>query len=317
MSNAVVSLAEVDVLQRILITGAGGFVGGHLMVALRHHFPGAALIISVLDVTDPDATERTVRDVAPDACVHLAGVTAVPDASRRPDAAWQVNLHGTLNLARAVLKFAPACRFLHVSTAEVYGRSFAGGMALDETAALAPMNTYAATKAAADLAIGAMVSDGLRAVRVRPFNHTGPGQSDAFVVAAFARQLALIQAGLQAPVMQVGALDPRRDFLDVRDVCAAYAACLALPDATWPSGTVLNIASGVVRGIGEVLERMCALAKLRVTLDVDKRRLRPVEIPVARGSAEAAKVVLGWSPRIAWEDTLRDTIEDWRVRVRP
>ena len=104
------------------------------------------------------------------------------------------------------------------------------GVALDESAAAAPMNTYAATKAAADLALGAMVNEGLRVIRLRPFNHTGPGQSPDFVVPAFARQIARIETGLQPPVMRTGALAPRRDFLDVRDVYAAYIACLQRAD---------------------------------------------------------------------------------------
>ena len=303
--------------RRILLTGATGFVGRHLTAVLRQRFPEAVLATEKVDVTDPGAVLRAVRDAAPDACVHLAGITAVPDARKRPDAAWQVNLHGTLNVARAVLEAASQCRLLHVSTAEVYGRSFTSGQALDEAAVLAPMNTYAATKAAADLAIGAMVSDGLRAVRVRPFNHIGPGQSDAFVVAAFAYQLACIEAGLQPPVLQVGALTPRRDFLDVRDVCAAYAACLEQPDAVLPAGSVLNIASGMARSIGDVLARMCELMDLKVELATDTERLRPVEIVVAQGDAGRVHDVLGWAPQFPWDQTLRDVIADWRTRIQP
>jgi GDP-4-dehydro-6-deoxy-D-mannose reductase len=247
--------------------------------------------------------------------VHLAGITNVPEARERPEAAWQVNLHGTLNVARAVLEAAPQCRFLHVSTAEVYGRSFIRGHALNEAAVLAPLNAYAATKAAADLAIGAMVSDGLRAIRLRPFNHTGPGQSDAFVVAAFARQLTRVEAGLQPPVLQVGALSPQRDFLDVRDVCAAYATCLQQPDEALPAGTVLNLASGVARSVGDVLDRMCFLMDLKVELATDTQRLRPVEIAVAKGDASRARDVLGWRQHIPWDQTLREVISEWRGRI--
>nr|WP_294523202.1 GDP-mannose 4,6-dehydratase [uncultured Rhodopila sp.] len=301
--------------RRVLLTGARGFVGRHLTAVLGQRFPGVVLVAEWFDVTDPDATLRAVRDAAPDSCIHLAGITAVPDAQKRGDAAWQVNLHGTLNLARAILSAAPQSRFLHVSTSEVYGRSFIDGRALDETAALAPMNTYAATKAAADLAVGAMVSDGLRAVRLRPFNHVGPGQSDAFVVAALAHQLTRVEAGLQAPVLQVGALTPRRDFLDVRDVCAAYASCLEQTDAALPAGSVLNIASGVARSIGDVLARMCEIMDLKVELVTDPQRLRPVEIAVAQGDAGRARALLGWKPLYSWDQTLHDVIADWRGRI--
>ena len=204
---------------------------------------------------------------------------------------------------------------LFVSSSEVYGRSFRAGAALDETAAAAPMNAYAATKAAADLALGALVGDGLRAIRLRPFNHTGPGQSAEFVVPAFARQVARIEAGLQPPVMRVGALDPRRDFLDVRDVCDAYVACLERADAIEP-GTILNIASGTPRRIGDVLRDLLDLAGVTATLETGTTLLRPSEIPIAAGDAGVARARLGWNPAIEWEQTLHDVLRDWRGRVR-
>jgi GDP-4-dehydro-6-deoxy-D-mannose reductase len=239
----------------------------------------------------------------------------VPAARADPDLAWQVNLGGTLALARALLAEAPDCTLLYVSTAETYGRSFAGGAPASEATAFAPMNTYAATKAAADLALGAMVGEGLRLIRVRPFNHTGPGQSAAFVVAAFARQVARIEAGLQQPVLRVGALEPRRDFLDVRDVCRAYALCLARA-AELPPGVALNIASGESRRIGDVLGGLLDLAGVSAEVVTDADRLRPSEIPVAAGDAALARATLGWAPRIAWRQTLADTLADWRGRVK-
>ena len=301
--------------RRILVTGASGFVGRHLLAALARSYEGAILATEPFDVCDEEAARTAVRDAAPDSCVHLAGITAVGQAREKPDRAWQVNLHGTLNLARAVLAHAPDCRFLLISSAEAYGASFRTGGKLDETAPLAPMNTYAATKAAADLAIGAMVTEGLQAIRLRPFNHTGPGQTDAFVVPAFARQLARIAAGLQPPVMRVGALDPARDFLDVRDVCAAYAACLLQPNTRLPPGTILNLASGTPRRIGDVLAEMCWIAGIDAEIEPESGRLRPSDIPVACGDSGLARELLGWSPVIPWDQTLRDVLDDWRARI--
>ncbi len=225
---------------RILVTGAGGFVGRHLARTLREAFPEAEIVgtclsdpavsgLQSLDVLDQAQTEALVRAFQPHACIHLAAVASVGGVRSNPDHAWRVNLLGTVGLARAVLHYAPECRFVFASSAELYGRSFRSGEPLDEDALPNPINPYAATKAAADLAVGALAADGLQAVRLRPFNHTGPGQSDDYVVAAFARQIARIEAGQQPPVLRVGALDPRRDFLDVRDVCEAYAACLRAP----------------------------------------------------------------------------------------
>lgn len=307
--------------RRVLVTGAGGFVARHLIPRLRAAFPEAALTLcgpgpdlTPLDVADAAAVDALVAAVRPDACVHLAAVSAIPAARRAPDLAWRVNLLGTLALAGAVLRHAPDCTFLFVSSADMYGRSFRSGLPLDESAVLAPTNTYAATKAAADLALGAMLADGLRLVRVRPFNHTGAGQSPDFVVPAFARQVMRVAAGLQPPVLRVGALDPLRDFLDVRDVCAAYVACLGRGDALEP-GLILNIASGVPRRVGDILADLLRLAGVQATVETKDALLRTADIPTATGNAARARRLLGWQPAIAWEDTLRDVLADWRGRV--
>ena len=300
--------------RRILVTGASGFVGRHLLPSLAASFPAAELFAGHADVTDRDAVENQVRDARPDACIHLAAVTTVAGARQHPDRAWQVNLHGTLDVARALLAHAPDCRLLFASSAEIYGQSFAGGRALDESALPAPMNSYAATKAAADLALGAMAHDGLRVVRLRLFNHTGPGQSDQFVLPAFARQIALIESARQAPPLRVGGLDSMRDFLDVRDVCGAYDRCLQCGPELGP-GTVLNIASGVPRRIGDILDTLLELAGLRTEVVTDAARLRGTEIVSASGDSSRARNLLGWAPEIPWQQTLADVLADWRLRV--
>ena len=301
-------------VRRILVTGAAGFVGSHLLPILAAAFPQATIASSQFDVRDAAAIRAELRAAPPDACIHLAAISAIPAAQSDPDAAWQVNLGGTLNLARALLAEAPACALLFVSTSDAYGRSFQRGVPLNEDAPLAPMNTYGATKAAADLALGAMVGEGLRVVRVRPFNHTGPGQSGDFVVAAFARQIARVAAGLQPPLVRVGSLESLRDFLDVRDVCAAYAQCVALA-ATLPPGAILNIASGAARRVGDVLDELVAIAGVTVRIEPDLARFRKAEIPLAAGDAAEARRVLQWTPQIAWRTTLTEMLADWRVRV--
>jgi GDP-4-dehydro-6-deoxy-D-mannose reductase len=305
--------------RRILVTGAAGFVAGHLVGALQAAFPQAALTLcqpggADIDITDAAAVDALIAEIRPDVCVHLAAGTADTAAQQSPDHAWQVNLQGSLSLGRAMLAHAPAGLMLFVSSAEIYGRSFRAGVALDETAAAAPMNTYAATKAAADLALGAMASDGLRVVRLRPFNHTGPGQTASFAVPAFARQIARIAVGLQPPTMTVGTLDSERDFLDVRDVCRAYVACIHHAERLEP-GVILNIASGVRRRIGDVLAELLEIGGVRAEVTTAPGLLRPSEIPVAYGDAGRAGALVAWHPEIAWRQTLLDVLADWKGRV--
>jgi GDP-4-dehydro-6-deoxy-D-mannose reductase len=294
----------------ILVTGANGFVGRHLTAALSEN----TIVAPSLDVRDAAAVASVIRDSAPACCIHLAAISSVARADVAEGVAWQTNLHGALNVARAILADAPSCQLLFASSADAYGASFAGGAPVTETTPLAPMTLYGATKAAADLALGSLAVRGLQVVRLRLFNHVGAGQSPDFVAASFARQLALIGAGKQAPVMQVGRLDSWRDFLDVRDVCAAYAACIARRDSL-PAGTILNIASGQPRRIGDVLDDMIKLSGLTVDVRVQAARVRSFDITRASGDAARAAALLGWTPRISWPETLRTVLDDWRGRA--
>jgi GDP-4-dehydro-6-deoxy-D-mannose reductase len=300
--------------RRILVTGAAGFVGRHLTAALPSAFPEARLFIREFDITDPTAVDSAIVEIMPDVCLHLAAIStnalAIPDETHT----WAVNLHGTLHLARAILQHAPDCQLLFVSSADAYGASFRSGSKLDESAALAPMNLYAATKAAADLALGAMVEQGLRVIRLRPSNHTGAGQSSGLVVAAFARQVARIEAGLQPPVIEVGNLEPRRDFLDVRDVCQAYIACVARRDGI-AQGAIFNVASGEARRVGDVLDALIAAAGIAVEIRVDPRRTRSTDVKLAWCDATRARQALGWAPSTPWQQTLQDVLGDWRHRI--
>lgn len=298
----------------ILVTGASGFVGRHLIPALTAAFPAAIIQTPALDLRDATQVEDAVRTAPPDACIHLAAVSAIGAARQDPDLAWKVNFQGTMHLAWALQKFSPSCQMLFVSSADAYGASFQAGQKLDETARLAPLNVYGQTKAAADLALAGMAAQGLRAVRLRPFNHTGPGQSADFVIPAFARQITRIAAGLQPPVLEVGNLETWRDFLDVRDVCDAYVACIARHDTLAP-GTILNLSSGQARRVGEVLSELAALAGVELTVKVDASRVRDTDIRLACGDASLAREVLQWTPTIPWSTTLRDVLDDWRGRI--
>jgi GDP-4-dehydro-6-deoxy-D-mannose reductase len=320
----------VDDYGRILVTGAAGFVGRHLLASLRARFPAAQLVAAVrpedgqlprldtadtvlpFDLLDPDAFGAIVTDTAPDGLVHLAAQSSVAASFDDAGRTWQANVLSTIALGEAVRQHRPRCRFILASSAEVYGLSFRTGRPLDETALLVPANPYAASKAASDLAIGEMSLRGLRATRLRAFNHTGAGQSAAFVIAAFARQIALIEAGRQEPVLHVGRLDRWRDFLDVGDVCAAYVAALV---ADTEAGAVYNIASGTARRVGDILNQLLARSHVTPAVEVATDRLRPTDVDHVVGDMSRARRELSWSPMTAWDDTLDTVLDDWRKRV--
>jgi GDP-4-dehydro-6-deoxy-D-mannose reductase len=299
----------------ILVTGAAGFVGSTLVPLLRARFPESDIISLAGDIRDREMMRAQIRHIQPRACIHLAAIASLAEARRDEAALWATNLHGTLNLAHGVLAEVPSCSFLFASTADAYGASFRQGHALDEAAVLAPLNPYAASKAAADLAVGALAAEGLRAIVLRPFNHTGPGQSDAFVVPAFARQIARIGAGQQAPVVRVGDIEPQRDFLDVRDVCAAYIKCLEISESILP-GSIFNVASGRAIRIGDMLAALLAEAKVTADISAEPSRKRPTDIAAATGDCRKIMQVTGWKPVIPWAQTLRDVLNDWQGRAR-
>jgi len=299
---------------RILLTGAGGFVGRHLRTALAATWPDAVLVAGAADLRDADAVAASVAAARPDVCIHLAAVATLAAARDDEASCWDINLHGSLRLAHAILRHAPSCRLLFVSSADAYGGAGAAGTPLDENVKLAPRNVYSATKAAADLALGAMVGQGLRVVRLRPFNHTGPGQSADLAIPAFARQIARIAAGLQPPLLEVGNLDTWRDFLDVRDVCAAYVACIERFD-TLPPGAILNIGSGRALRIGDVLAELLTLSGVAVEVRSEASRTRANEVVRTVANAGRARDWLGWQPTVPWSRTLADVLADWRARV--
>jgi GDP-4-dehydro-6-deoxy-D-mannose reductase len=263
-----------------------------------------------------DAVAALIAARRPAAVVHLAAVSAVGRSVHSPRQTWDVNLGGTLNLVLALQAHAPDAHLLFVSSAEVYGETFAEGRPLREDEPLRPLNPYAASKAAAEVLVGQAARAGLFATIARPFNHTGPGQSADFVVPAFAAQIAAAEAGLAPPVVRVGDLEPTRDFLDVRDVADAYVRILERRREL-PNGAVLNIASERSYRIGDVLQELLHLSKASIAVEVDQARLRPNAIMSVAGDASKARKLLGWEPALVLVETLRAVLDSARAQTAP
>ncbi len=294
---------------RILVTGASGFVGSRLLPRLAAQGASVLATDTDLDVRDAAAVRAAVKEARPEALIHLAALSSVAGSFEVAEAVAQVNFLGTHSVLAALEAAAPRARLLLVSSGQVYGSAPPGAAPFDERAPLRPGSPYAWSKAAADLLGRTFAERGLDVVRVRPFNHTGPGQSEAFVAASFARQIAEIEAGRRPARLAVGNLDAVRDFLDVEDVVAAY---LRLLDRAVPAG-IYNVASGRGRRVREILERLLKLARVRPEIEVDPLRFRPTDVSV--GDASRLRGVSGWQPAIDLDDTLARLLDDWRARI--
>ena len=314
---------------RVLLTGASGFVGPYVAEALTRIDSSAEIIatgreagrhprlgdVQALDVTHREAVKEAIARHRPTHVVNLAGHAATALANADALQTWRIHVDGVLALGRAILESDPGCALVHVGSGLVYGATAARVSPLTEDAVLDPLDEYAATKAAADMALGALARRGLRCVRLRPFNHTGPGQSTDFAIPAFAMQIARIEAGLAPPTVLVGNLEAERDFLDVRDVAAAYAL-VAARSATLPPGAIFNVASGIPRRMSSLLESLIGLSRTPIRIEQDPQRMRPSEVPSIVGDASRAQALLGWTPRNDLADTLRDVLDDCRARVQ-
>ena len=314
----------------LLVTGAGGFVGRHLLAALRRRWPQAALHATSygehatssqdvtwhrLDIRRAGRVSALLAFLQPSAIIHLAAQSHVPTSFRNPELTWRVNLQGTLNLLEAVKRVSPQSLVINVGSSDMYGGAFRGGVPVTEHTAFQPLNPYASSKAAADLAAYQYAaSEGVRVIRARPFNHTGPGQRDDFVLAAFATQVARIEAGLQPPVVETGNLDAERDFLDVEDVVAAYLALLGLPE-TESQGQAYNIASGKPVAVGELLNKLLGRALCPIDQCLDPARQRPADIQTVLADTTALREATGWYPTISHDAMLDRLLDDCRQRV--
>lgn len=306
----------------VLVTGAGGFAGGHLVehlapthsiVAWTRSEPPAALSGLArwerLDLLDRARVRAAIAALRPSQIYHCAGVTNVAESWRDTAGVLEGNVRATEHLFDALRRAAVACRVLMPGSAAVYASS---SEPIAEDAALAPASPYALSKLAQEeLARRAVVEDGLDVVLTRSFNHTGPRQPASFAAPAFARQLALIEKGAMEPVIRVGNLEARRDLSDVRDVVRAYVALMATGDR----GAIYNIGSGTWRTMRSVLDALIARSKVPVRIEPDPSRMRPADIPVLTADCSQLERTTKWRAAISFDQMLDDLLEYWRRNV--
>ncbi len=303
---------------RIAVTGAGGFVGRHLVPAAAQAGHEVIPVYSPRDARGPGvdlesaaAVDAAVARARPEAVVHLAA-RRTPGGLAGLQALLDSNVRCAGNVLDAVMRHAPAARVVVVSSSAVYGMVPRERNPVEETEPLRPVLPYGTAKVEVEAIAGVYAGRGLDVVIARPFNHIGPGQQANFAAASFARQIALIQEGAAGPVIETGPLDRVRDLIDVRDVVRAYLLLLAGKPGPGP----FNVCSGTPRTMEDVLREMLALTGLTAEIRRRTGQSSETDIPYQCGSYAALRSAVGWEPQVAWSQTLRDLLEDWRARVR-
>jgi len=314
---------------RALVTGAAGFVGRHLIEFLlaetdleivgaiyRRHpqpsFQSPRVHLEQLDLRDEAAVAEIIARWRPDFVFHLAGQSYVPVSWQYPWATFDQNVHTQINLFRGMMAANLPARILVVGSGEEYGAIEPEDLPIDEDTALRPVSPYAVSKVAQDL-LGWQYhrSHDIRAVRVRPFNHIGPGQNEMFVASSFAKQVAMIEVGQQPPLVRHGNLEAQRDFTDVRDVVRAYWLILN----KGAPGEVYNIGSGRAISVQWLLDMLLSMSATPIRTELDPARIRPSDIPIIVCDPTRLQQATGWRPEIPLEQTLSDILDDWRRKV--
>ena len=313
---------------RVLITGITGFVGRHLRSLFRP--PGDSVFgTSYPDQPLPDEADvffldmrwerdvyEIVKEVKPEAVYHLAALSNVGHSWEKRRETLETNLLGTLYLLEAVKKFTPGARLLFISSSDVYGFGAGDGSThpgiLREKDGARAANPYAFSKLACELLSDFYVRiENLDVVMTRSFPHTGPGQGPDFVCSDWARQVARIERGSAEPVIRVGNLDCERDYSDVRDTVRAYVLLMR----KGRRGEIYNVCSGLGISLRKILDLLLSFSDTKIKIEVDKRKLRKVDIPLLVGDNSKLRADTGWKPEIPLEKTLRDLLADWRGRA--
>ena len=318
---------------KVLITGITGFVGSHLaeyclgrdgeveVVGIcrwrsrRENIEhlGDSIDMRECDLRDASSVKQLLGDVRPERIFHLAAQSYVPSSWNSPAETITTNVIGQLNIFEAMRELELDARIQIAGSSEEYGLVHPHEAPITEDNPLRPLSPYAVSKVTQDtLAYQYFQSYGLKAIRTRAFNHTGPRRGDVFVTSNFAKQIAQIEAGRREPVLLVGDLTPERDFTDVRDIVRAYWLCLEHCEP----GEVYNVASGKAYRIQEVLDMLLSHSDMEIEVREDPSRLRPSDVPLLLGDNTKFCEATGWKPEIPFEQTAKDLLDYWRARVR-
>ncbi len=305
-----------------LIIGGAGFVGEYLakhLAALGQEvfvtkIPAqqtapAGTAVYDLDILEQDRILEVLQEIQPDAVFHLAAQSSVAVSWSNPQMTADINIKGSINLLEVLRRYEKHPRVLLVGSGEEYGQIRLQETPVCEENPLRPGNLYAVTKACQNM-VGRIYAQayGMDLIMVRPFNHIGPNQSPVFVAADFCRQAAQIEMGKKEPVIRVGNLSARRDFTDVRDVVRAYA----LLAEKGLAGETYNIGSGHAVAIREILTMILEQSAAQIRVEVDEKKLRPVDVPVMEADISKLQEATGWEPQIRLEQTVGDMLEYWR-----
>ena len=317
---------------RVLITGITGFVGSHLTEFLLEqngievfgtlrwrsktdnidHLRNRIKLYEC-DLRDASSVRQVISNVKPDRIFHLAGQSFVPMSWKAPSETVTTNTIGQINLFEALRECGLNPRIQIAGSSEEYGLVYPNELPLVEESPLRPLSPYAVSKVAQDfLGYQYARSYQLFIVRTRAFNHTGPRRGEVFATSNFSKQIALIEAGLQEPVLHVGNLDARRDFTDVRDIIRGYWLALEKGEP----GEVYNLCSEKDISIGEMLELFLSMTSEKITVQQDPARMRPSDVMVLLGSSSKFRKRTGWAPTIPLQQTLEDLLNYWRTKVK-
>ena len=312
---------------RVLVIGAAGFVGGHLLDLLKSlpeieihatklenekiesKLPAEKVIN--LDILDKEKVESTLGILCPDYIIHLAAQSSVSFSWKEPALTYNINVIGAINLLEAARKLNSNARLLFIGSAEEYGNVECEELPINESRNIVPGNPYAVSKASQEMAV-LLYKEAYKidVILVRAFNHIGPGQNATFALPGFAKQIAEIEKGIQKPVILTGNLEAKRDFTDVRDIVRGYWGLLQ----KGKSGEIYNIGSGRSYSIGSLLNKMITMSHTAIEVRTDPNKLRPLDIPELRADISKIKSHIDWQPQLDMDVTLSDMLNYWRAR---